>query len=190
MTNPTLNEIPAIDETVIAALDAETAMEATTKTAALEALRVRYAPLARHAGFVQTEYDYAHESDTTDHYRGGDGTKVHAILAVDCFDRTTTDVGRGEQTGDRLYLLESGQWLRIERTGTWSAWSGASEGWSCGAIAKVTDEEVAAEYDLGEIVKELSKQLTIMATKLPARLSGVRARTEAARALLDAIAKG
>jgi len=129
--------INEINETAALLTTAEET-EAVLKILAVKALRLKYATLAAHADFVLTDYAYAHGSETRDHYRSSDGKKVSGILAFDFFSRTNTDEDRGHQIGDRLYLLPSAEWLRIERTGTWSgsAW-GAPESWSCGAIATV-----------------------------------------------------
>ena len=197
--------IPAIDETVIANLDSMTIQASATEIEALKAIREKYAVLARQNGFVRiAHYSVSNTNWSTSndvHYERK-GRKVRALLAFDNFGSTNTDQNSGTYEGDKLYLLESGEWLRIERRGTWSQWQGSPDQWGCGVSAHtsdtdeydqdahdgdiriVTDAEVAGEYPLSGVVEELGKSLKTLAEKLPARMVKVQQRANLASQLL------
>ena len=133
------------------------------------------------------------------------GRKIRALLVFDNFSSTNTDQNSGTYEGDKLYLLESGEWLRIERRGTWSQWQGSPDQWGCGVSARtsetneydqddlggdiriVTDAEVEGEYPLAGIVEELAKSLRTLTEKLPARMVKVQQRVKLAQKLLEAL---
>ena len=204
-----MNEItitlPAIDETVIANLDTLTSQASATEIEALKAIREKYAMLARQNGYVRiahwsvTNSNWSARNDV--HYERK-GRKVRALLAFDNFGSTNTDQNSGTYEGDRLYLLESGEWLRIERRGTWSQWQGSPDQWGCGVSARtsetdeydqddlggdiriVTDAEVEGEYPLSGIVEELAKSLKTLSEKIPQRMTKVQQRVALANQLL------
>jgi hypothetical protein len=210
-----MNEItitlPAIDESIIANLETLTTEASSSEAEAIKALREKYAPLAKHNGYVQIAWTYRGDGsnwrEERDYYykRDSNGKRVRAFKVYDGFDRTHTSQHTGARIGDRLYLLETGHWLRIERTGNWSQWQGAAEGWSCGAgiidrseyddesrdeggsIRIMTDAEVETEYELSAIVEGLAESLKSLAEKLPGRLTRVQQRVELATQLLTAL---
>ena len=61
---------------------------------------------------------------------------MHGLLCDDNFDSNTNrgDQNRGTYSGSRLYLTDTGEWLEIERSGSWSQWQGEGEGWACGDV--------------------------------------------------------
>ena len=205
-----MNEItitlPAIDETVIANLDTMTIQASATEIEALKAIREKYAVLARQNGFVRiAHYSVSNTNWSTSndvHYERK-GRKVRALLAFDNFGSTNTDQNSGTYEGDKLYLLESGEWLRIERRGNWSQWQGSPDQWGCdadaspneeeyglvrlGSVRILNDAEVAEEYDLNRIVEQLGKSLRTLAEKLPERMTRVKQRAELARKLIEGL---
>jgi len=204
-----MNEItitlPAIDETVIANLDTLTSQASATEIEALKAIREKYATLARQNGYVRIAHwsvSNSNWSASNDVHYERNGRKVRALLAFDNFGSTNTGQNSGTYEGDKLYLLECGEWLRIERRGTWSQWQGSPNQWGCGVSARtietdeydqdhqggdiriVTDAEVEGEYPLSGIVKELGKSLSTLAAKLPERMVKVQQRVSLAQQLL------
>lgn len=195
--------LPAIDETVIANLDTMTIQASATEIEALKAIREKYAVLARQNGFVRiAHYSVSNTNWSTSndvHYERK-GRKVRALLAFDNFGSTNTDQNSGTYEGDKLYLLESGEWLRIERRGNWSQWQGSPDQWGCdadaspneeeyglvqlGSVRILNDAEVQTEYPLSGVVEELGKSLKTLAEKLPARMVKVQQRTNLASQLL------
>jgi hypothetical protein len=210
-TDP-MNEItitlPAIDETVIANLDAMTSQASATETEALKAIREKYAILARQNGYIRIAHwsvSNSNWSASNDVHYERKGRKVRALLAFDNFGSTNSDQNSGTYEGDKLYLLESGEWLRIERRGIWSQWQGSPDQWGCGVSAQtseadeydqddsggdirvVTDAEVGCEYPLSGIVEELAKSLKTLAEKLPQRMVKVQQRVSLAQQLLEGL---
>lgn len=201
-----MNEItitlPAIDETVIATLDTLSSQASATEVAALKAIREKYAVLARQNGYVRIAHyrvQATNWSDCKDVYYKRDGRKVRALLAFDNFSDSNTNQNSGTYEGDKLYLIESGEWLRIERVGTWSHWQGSPDQWGCGVSAHetygeyddqggevriITDAEVAGEYPLDGIVEQLGTSLKTLAEKLPVRMAKVQQRATLASQLL------
>ena len=195
--------LPAIDETVIVNLDTLTIQASATEIEALKAIREKYAVLARQNGFVRiAHYSVSNTNWSTSndvHYERK-GRKVRALLAFDNFGSTNTDQNSGTYEGDKLYLLESGEWLRIERRGNWSQWQGSPDQWGCdadaspneeeyglvqlGSVRILNDAEVQTEYPLSGVVEELGKSLKTLAEKLPARMVKVQQRTNLASQLL------
>jgi hypothetical protein len=197
--------LPAIDETVIANLDTLTSHASATEIEALKAIREKYAVLARQNGYVRIAHwsvSNSNWSASNDVHYERKGRKVRALLAFDNFGSTNTDQNSGTYEGDKLYLLESGEWLRIERRGTWSNWQGSPDQWGCGVSARtgdtdeydqysqdgdirvVTDAEVEGEYPLSGIAETLAASLKTLAEKLPQRMTKVQQRISLANQLL------
>lgn len=128
--------LPAIDETVIANLDTLTTQASATEVEALKAIRKKYAILARQNGYVRIGWtkvgDGSNWSQTQDYYYERNGKRIKALKAFDNFEQPNTEQWSGDNTGDRLYLLETGEWLRIERNGRWSQRQGSPQCWACG----------------------------------------------------------
>lgn len=201
-----MNEItitlPAIDETVIANIDTLTSQASATEIEALKAIRAKYAVLARQNGYIRIAHysvQNTNWSKSSDKHFERNGRKVRALLAFDNFESSNTDQNSGTYEGDKLYLTETGEWVRIERVGTWSQWQGSPDQWGCGTMAHyaddeydnqggdvrlITDAEVAGEYPLAGIVEELAKSLKTLAEKLPARMAKVQQRATLASQLL------
>lgn len=203
--------IPAVDEASIAMLETERPLVAATEETLLAALRTRYAPLARHNGFVRVAWyskqtsNYSTERE--EFYCDGAGRKVKAFLVVDQFDREHDDQNRGSLTGARLYLTAGGEWLAVERMGHWSQWQGEAQYWSAGvsidnsgsterewdeygpigSTQTMTDAEVAHRFPLTEVVGGLSKALGGLNERIPERLAKMRQRAALAAKLLEAL---
>jgi hypothetical protein len=193
--------LPAIDETIIANLETLTIQASATEIEALKGIREKYAILAKHNGVVRIAHysvSSTNWSKSKDEHYERNGRKVRALLAFDNFGFTNTDQNSGTYDGDKLYLLETGEWLRIERRGTWSQWYGSPDQWGCGVSADtdsefddqggdmkiLSDAEVGSEYPLSGIVEELGKSLKLLAEKLPARMVKVQQRANLASQLL------
>ncbi len=179
---------------------------------AIATVREKFCGFAKHNGYVRiASYSRYHAgqriSIDMDRYYEADGHKVRALLACDCFDSDRPDQNSTKYSGDRLYLTQYGEWLRIERSGGASAWEGSPNQWGCGvsaldeeeddyrnraprgSIRIVTDAAVAEEYDLEDIMKQLGKSLAEMSKKLPERLTKLRQRTALAAAVAEQLAK-
>lgn len=194
--------LPAVDEHAIATLETEKQLVAETEEAALRGIRQRYAPLARHNGFVRIAW-YSRQTsnyqvEREEFYRAADGKRVRAFLVVDHFDRDYDDQNRGSLTGCRLYLTAQGEWLEIERAGHWTQWQGEPQSWGCGTdlnndqpedgyVRALPDDEIAELYCLSEVVAGLGKALAGLDERIPGRLVKVRQRAALAAKLLDAL---
>lgn len=206
--------IPTINPETITTLEAAQTTEHETVVAALAAIRVKYAPLAKHAGIIRTasfekvtsNYRIEREAFYRDDYWR---RPVHALLACDAWDSDNTDQNRGRYFGSRLYLLPTAEWLEITRVGTWSHWQGEPDQWYCGvdceggsedgydaeeyrdiggSVRKLTDEQVVEEgYVFKSIVDQIAESLEEMGKKLPERLCRVKERTDLAAKLLAAL---
>jgi hypothetical protein len=202
--------LPAIDEQVIASLETLITETAATEAEALRAIREKYAPLARHNGFIRIAYassgsaNYLREDEL---FYKRDGKKVRGFLAADNFGKQNYhgDENRGQYTGSQLYLTEHGEWLRIKRDGHWSGKEGEWKHWDCGcsvddsdnggverrdstgSVEVLTDEEAAKAFTLAEILEQLAKSLITMAEQLPARMAKLQQRAALAGQLLAAL---
>lgn len=199
--NQVIITLPAIDETVVANLETLSTQASASEVEALKAMREKYSVLARQNGYVRiAHYSVSNSNWSTSkdvHYERK-GRKIRALLAFDNFESSNTDQNSGTYEGDKLYLLESREWLRIEREGTWSQWPESPDNWGCGVSAHdadreygaqggdiriVTDEEVAGEYPLAGIVEELAKSLKTLGDKLPERMGKLKQRVSLAEQL-------
>jgi hypothetical protein len=201
-------EIPTPSADLIAQIENATIETSENETAAIAAIRTRFAPYAKHNGFIRIAYsrvgnsNYSREDEL--YYEDG-GKKVRALLVLDEFDSRnhSGDQNRGEYTGYRLYLTSGGEWVKIKRTGNWSRWQGEGEGWGCGVSAgsdtgdeydeapvgyvkTLTDEQVA-RFEVGKILDRLGKSMADMCAKLPERYGKLKARAELARRIVEAL---
>ena len=91
--------LPAIDENLIATLSTEQINLQSNETLAIQSLREKYTPLARHAGFIRTGYESQSTSNTSwerkAYYYGGKSTRVHGLLCLDDFD-SSNNAGRSK----------------------------------------------------------------------------------------------
>ncbi len=210
MTNEITITFPAIPTQVIAELNETETILAQEEVAFVRALRERFFGLAQHNGNIMiADYDMATSNYRVDRslYYERDGKRVRGLLALDAFETDHTDRNRGTRSGTRLYLLPTGEWLRIERDGHWTQCQGEAQWWGCGVSASadsdgdyndidsdgsiriVTDEEVAEEYKVSEIASDLAKALGELAKKLPERLTRKRALAESLKAVTEQLAK-
>lgn len=201
----TLQEItitlPAIDEQVLTDLDQTTTLASHTGVEALRLIREKYAKLARQNGQIRIAHvkrGNQNWSEEEEHYLARDGRRVKAIKVYDGFEQVNSEEFRGNNTGNRLYLTELGEWLRIERDGRWSSWPGEGSWWSCDCdvvecdprkarIEVRTDEQVEAEYPLDAILSGLAESLKVMQTKIPVRMVQVQRRLQLATGLIEAL---
>jgi len=195
--------IPAIDETVMATIDRLTTQASASEVEALKEIRAKYARLGRQNGYVRIAHYGVQNTNwnvSNDVYYERDGRKARALLTFDNFGDRNTDQNSGIYEGDKLYLLESGEWLRIERAGYWSRWQGSPDAWGCGVSADsdddrdtggsvkiLTDDQVAAEYPLEGILDQLGKSLRTLAEKLPQRMAKLQQRVSLAAQLMEAL---
>jgi hypothetical protein len=201
--------IPAIDPALIEAIKTETTITESSEANAIRALREKFYPLAKHAGYIRIARLQTYESSGVELrddslYYEQNGRKVRALLALDDFGTNKTEEFRGVYTGSRLYLTEAGEWLQINRVGSWSQWQGSPQEWNCGtsvqeyedygdykaghgSIEGLNDTEIVSRWKLAEVAKELGKSLATMAEKLPERLTRIRQRSRLAAELLAAL---
>jgi hypothetical protein len=200
--------IPAVNDADVRFIEGQTQLCAETETQAVAAIRQAYARYARHNGHVRiatySRTDIGRRINIDrDLYYKRDGKLVKGLLMVDRFTSERQGDG-GSYSGDRLYLLASGEWLQIKRSGSWSNWEGAADYWGCGVSAvedcddygtwplgtmrTLTDAEVTEEYQLTAICAGLSAALETMAEKLPERSARLASRVQAARKLIEALA--
>ena len=185
------------------------------EVAAITAIRERFAPYAKHNGYIRTaDYDMQTSNYRVDReaYYERDGKRVKGLLADDCFDYSNDDQNRGPRHGTRLYITESGEWLELRRVGHWTQWEGESQWWYTdsasqsaifpgfpgndryderpeeGDIRILTDAQVQAEYHLDAILRELAKTMAEMSKKLPARYNRLRANAELAQRVIAGVA--
>jgi len=201
-------EVPTPSTDLISQIENATIEALENETQAVVALRQKFAPYAKHNGFIRIAYssvgnqNWRRESEL---YYEQDGKKVKALLVRDEFGSENTDQNRGNYTGWRLYLTANGEWLKIRRDGNWSQWQGEGEGWGCGCSAEsndmgddygadmggyvktLTDEQVAAQNVFGKLLEGLAKSMTDMCTKLPERFGKLKARAELAQRTLEAL---
>ncbi|CAM6053490.1 unnamed protein product [Sphagnum tenellum] len=199
--------LPAIDVSSIETISQLNTQAVATETEAFGAIREKYANLAKQNGYVEIAWtwcgDGSNWSEEKDYYYERGGKRIKALLCSDGFYNTNSSQNSGLRLGHRLYLLETSEWLRIERDGHWSNHQGAPESWSCGNIINdedsryeednkgsiqiLTDAEVAAEYKLADVTEQLSKSLGTLAQKLPERMAKLKQRVFLAEQLLAAI---
>ena len=195
-------EVPTPSADLIAQIENATIETNELETAAVAAIRERFAPYAKHNGFIRIAYSIAGNqnwSRESELYYEQDGKRVKALLVCDEFGTENTDQNRGNYTGWRLYLTQSGEWLKISRDGNWSQWQGEGEEWGCGCSANdygadiggyvntLTDEEIAKQNIFEEIMEGLSKCMANMCSKLPERFGKLKARAELAQRTVEAL---
>ncbi len=202
-------EVPTPSSDLIAQIETATINADQGELAAVRAIRERFTPFAKHNGFIKTASYARVESNYRvgrEAYHERDGKRVKSLLVYDNFIERSRDQNRGDLKGDRLYLTEFGEWLRIERVGSWSCWQGEPTWWvtdgqsadtvevsdeaATGSARVISDADVVAEYDLDDILSELGKAMTEMTKKLPQRYSGLIARAELAARVIAALAEG
>jgi hypothetical protein len=153
-------------------------------------------------GLLENIVDNNYRADREAYMEEG-GKRVHGLRVSDDFDRNHSDQNRGANIGGRLYLTENGEWIEINRVGRWSDWQGEAYYWYtsqesaeaieleagdlAGSIRPMTDEEVADEYDIGNLLDELGKSLAELCKKLPARYNRLKANTELAQRTIEAL---
>ena len=201
-------EVPTPSADLISQIETATIEVLENETQAVVALREKFAPYAKHNGFIRIAYssvgnsNWSRESEL--YYEQG-GKRVKALLVRDEFDRENTDQNRGSYTGWRLYLTAGGEWVKIKRGGNWSQWQGEGEGWGCGCSAEsnemgddygadmggyvkiLTDEQVAVQNVFEKLLEGLAKSMADMCTKLPERFGKLKARAELAQRTVEAL---
>lgn len=201
-------EVPTPSADLIAQIETATIETNQAEIAAVMAIREKFTSYAKHNGYVRLAHYEASTCnwsvDRSLYYKDAYGKRVKALLACDDFSSGREDQNHGSLGGKRLYLLTTGEWLEIKRTGSWSAWQGSPNQWGCGEDASpnddteysgitggyakiVNDAHVAANWDLEEILKDLGKALADMCSKLPERHGKLKARTELAQRAIEAL---
>lgn len=199
--------IPEISEQAIADLETLHSQTLASELEAVRTLREKYAPLAKHNGFVRIGHWSRGNQNWSDekeyHYRR-DGRKIKGFLALDDFHTDNDSEFAGRQKGFRVYLLESGEWLLIQRDGRWSSYQGSPEYWTAdpegfgdgnfedftpqgAAIQPLSDEQVAARFDVQKIVEQLGESLKGLAERIPQRMTKLRQRAELASKIVEAL---
>ncbi len=204
-------EVPTPSADLIAQIETATIETNQAEIAAVMAIREKFSPYAKHNGNVRlAHYEAATcnwSVDRSVYCKDPAGKRAKALLACDDFTSGREDQNHGSLGGKRLYLLATGEWLEIKRTGSWSAWQGSPNQWGCGEDASpnddngrdyegssiggyakiVNDAHVAANWDLEELLKDLGKALSDMCSKLPERHGKLKARAELAQRAIEAL---
>jgi hypothetical protein len=147
--------VPDIDLEVISNLETTASLAERIEAQALRMLREKYAPLAKHGGFVKlaSYSDSAvNNGKTCLAHLAREGRKVRAFIALDLFEAGRETKTSGSLSGVRLYLTEHNEWMELERRGKWSR---SIDCWTCGEWwegrvgTAPTDEQVAILRDIG-----------------------------------------
>jgi hypothetical protein len=214
MTNEAISiTFPAISSQVIADLNETETILAASEVEFIRALRAKYGPLAKQNGNIKISYyrvgDGSNWSESESTVLREDGANVKGLLASDNFTESNTDQNSGDFGGSKLFLIHGGDmlpaWIEITRTGSWSQWQGSSNYWTCDGsfandrefgdetgsrgVRRLTDEQVAKEYDVKDIAKQLAETLADLAKKLPERLTRKRALAESLQAVTTQLVK-
>ena len=210
--------IPTPPTDLVSQIETATIETLDDETKAVAALREKFAAYAKHNGYIKIADYQCRDSNFSRseelYYRQG-GKRVRALLVDDDFSSNSSNQNSGQYTGTRLYLTESGEWLKIERSGHWSNWQGTPCSWGCGVSASpndsdnheydyaieqsgedvqrgyvktLSDERVAAQHDISEMLSGLTKSMTETCEKLPQRYAKLKQRAELARNILEALA--
>jgi hypothetical protein len=201
-------EVPIPSAELIQQLETATIDTNQTETAAIAAIRERFTEYAKHNGNIQTASYYEshgiHRTDCEAYMMDG-GRRVRALRVFDDFGEDGEQ--GGAMTGYRLYLSERGEWIEVMRSGSWTPFEGQATYWfadiesaetieltestiyeqGLGHVRKMTDEEVAKEYNLDAVLTELGKSMAEMTKKLPARHAELRQRAELAARVIAAV---
>jgi hypothetical protein len=202
-------EVPTPSAELISQLETAVIQTGQDEVAAITAIREKFTPYAKHNGFIKIgsfhKSDGANYTIDREAFYERAGRRLQGLLAVDLFAEEHTDQNRGIKTGHRLYLIETGEWLELERVGCWTRWQGEPTYWytdgdsmealeldegrppSGGHLRIMTDTEAGAEYSLEDILEELGKSMAEMCKKLPERYNRVKARAELARRTVEAL---
>ncbi len=215
-------EVPTPSADLISQIETATIETEQAEVAAIAAIREKFARYAKHNGFIKTGEESQYTSNSSwsreAYYRKpGPTTRMRGILCADDFGSSCNrgDQNRGTYGGSKLYLTETGEWLRITRSGSWSHWQGEGEGWACGdvewdgdgedtddgygdannysdggyggSIDTLTDAEVGAKYHLDAILMDLGKSMKTMCEKLPERFNRLKSTAELAQRTIEAL---
>ncbi len=197
-------EIPTPPADLIYQIETATIETNQTEVAAIAAIREKFGPYAKHNGFIRIAYSYAGNSNYSredEQYYLESNKKVRGLLVVDEFGKENYagDQNRGEYTGYRIYLTQTGEWLKIKRSGSWSQWQGEGEGWGCGCSATdsgeydeqfggyvktLSDEQMVGKLE--DVLEGLGRSMSDMSEKLPERYAKLKARAELAQRVMGA----
>lgn len=199
-------EIPTPSAELLSQLETATIEVTQSEVAAVAAIRERFALYAKHNGHIKiASYNLNNSNYSIDeavYYTRG-GKLLKGLLAWDHFTESHTDQNRGTRSGSRIYLLETGEWLRLTRVGRWTQWQGEPRYWECGVSAApdsdqdgpsdvggsvdvISDADVDAMVDLEELLKDLGASMAEMCKKLPDRYNRLKVRAELAQRVLTA----
>lgn len=169
MDTNTLNEIKNLAPQAAqlrAALDTAADEERTAETALLERIveLVRPALKALATRPVIEERHTGHATMTARHHTVR--ADFRGVCLSDDNPGPLEDNGRdntGAYCGSDLFLLDDGTFAELEYEGTWSRWQGSTSEWTA-TVKRLTPKEVAAEYDLDQIIPRLHKHLVAYVT--------------------------
>ena len=202
-------EVPTPSADLISQIETATIETNQAEIAAVMAIREKFSPYAKHNGNVRLAHYEARtcnwEVDRSVYYKDASGKRAKALLACNDFTSGCEAQNHGSLDGKRLYLLVTGEWLEIERAGSWSAYQGSPNQWGCGEDASpdreyesnaggyakiVNDAYVAANWSVEKLLKDLGQAMTEMCNKLPERHGKLKARAELAQRALAAVVEG
>lgn len=199
--------IPEISPQAIADLETLNTQAVASELDAVRMIREKYAPLAKQNGYIKIgnwqRGDGRNWSENKDYfYTTENGRKVKGLLCWENFHQPNTGQWDGTNSGDRLFLMEDGRWLRLVRDGYWSAYQGSSAYWSCdpdgfgddnfpefspktAEIRVLSDEQVADLYDFADLLSDLSKALQGLVQRIPQRMTKLQQRAELAQRVIS-----
>jgi hypothetical protein len=197
--------IPAVDDAAIVPYQQQITTTVASETDAVRLIREKYARYAKHNGFIRVALRSTLTTEKTYYYHNVAGRKAKGLLVADAFDAEQVDRATYTREGSRLYLLESGEWLQITRSGHWDGEGGETEHWDCGAdsvpdagaeyleggegsMITLTDAMVAANWALTSILQQLAKTMTDFATKISQKHGKLAQRAELATKVIEALA--
>lgn len=206
MTTEITITFPSIPTETIQQLTETEQILAANEIEFIAALRSKYALLANLNGNIRlSDYSVGNQNwqQSGETWLMADGKKLKGLLSADYFSSAKDSEFAGKYTGERLYLTTKG-WVEIARTGCWSQWQGSDDYWTCdgsfadeqefeecngGGVRWLTDEQVAAKYDVRDVAQTLAASLTTLATKVPERMNRKRALADSLKTIIAQLSR-
>ena len=196
---------PAVDDASIVTYQQQITTTVASETDAVRLIREKYAQYAKYNGFIRVALRSTLTTEKTYYYHNAADRKAKGLLVADAFDAEQVDRATYTREGSRLYLLETGEWLQITRSGRWDGEGGETEHWDCGAdsvpdggaeylegsegsMITLTDAMVAANWALASILQQLAKTMTDFATKISQKHGKLAQRAALATKVIEALA--
>lgn len=181
--------IPTIPAQMYEDLEASTNQQFEAEASALKAIREKFAKASKHGQRIKIAfYDVTDPGQRRyiteeDFLRGLDGKLLKGWELIDGWEKRR-EGNAGAVVGSGLFLTERG-WVELIYTGQWSNYQGSPTWWAAGgevpmfeggdkgggSYAFVTDEYVAQEYELEDVLTGLSKAIEVSKDRVPKRIA-------------------